>query len=280
MRAGRTGFSKTHFQWPIGNRRSGFTLLEILVALAILVFAFAIIWETFSGTVMAWQRGGQLLDELRHGDFVMEQLVSALRSASYFKKDGKENGRYGFRLETGNAGSYPGDKLSWVTTSSAFIPPDSELSKGTHRIIFSIEDNDDGDPSVCIRAYDPLLEDEDTVEMERWFVSTEVQGIQCRVYNLEEKIWENSWEGELTNTLPSLVEITLYMDPIEKFGDPVTLKRVVEIPIAPAVTNAVSTGTTDESGSATENTETRENTETTAPARNNENTENTGTEAR
>ena len=222
--------------------RGGFTLIEMLVALSILVFAFAIIWETFSSTVKAWQRGSQLLDELRHGDFVMEQLVSALRSAAYFKKSGQQTGRYGFRLETGSVGSYPGDKLSWVTTSSAFIPPDSEMANCTHRIIFSIEDNDDGDPAVCIRAYDPLLEDEDTVDMERWFVSTEVQGIQCRVYNLEEEVWENSWEGELTNTLPSLVEITLYMDPIEESGDPVTLKRVVEIPIAPAVTNAVTMG--------------------------------------
>ena len=220
----------------IGNRKSGFTLLELLVALAILVFAFAIIWQTFTGTVKAWQRGGQLLDELRHGDFVMEQVVSALRSAAFFKTS---PGRYGFRLETGNAGSYPGDKLSWVTTSSAFIPPDSELAKGTHRIILSIEDNEDGDPSVCVRAYDPLMEEDDTKEIERWSVSTEVQGIQCRVWNAEEKIWENSWEGELTNTLPSLVEITLYMDPIEKYGDPVTLMRVVEIPIAPAVTNSV-----------------------------------------
>ena len=217
-------------------KSAGFTFLELLVALTLLVFAFAIIWETFSGTVQAWQRGSQLLDELRHGDFVMEQLVSALRSAAFFKTN---PGRYGFRLETGNAGSYPGDKLSWVTVSSAFIPPDSVLSKGTHRLIFSIEDNDDGEAAVCIRAYDPLLENEDTVQIDRWFVSTEVQGIQCRVYNPEEEIWENSWEGEQTNSLPSLMEITLYMDPIEKSGEPVTLKRVVEIPIAPAATNAV-----------------------------------------
>lgn len=221
----------------LGRSESGFTLLELLVALAILVFAFVIIWETFTGTVKAWQRGSALLDELRHGDFVMEQLVSGLRSAAFFRTNPS---RYGFRLETGNAGSYPGDKLSWVTTSTAFIPPDSELSRGTHRIIFSIEDNDDGDPAVCIRAYDPLLEDEDTVEMERWFVSTEVQGIQCRVYNPEEEIWENSWEGEKTNTLPTLVEVTLYMDPIEEFDEPVKLTRVVEIPIGPAVTGVVS----------------------------------------
>jgi hypothetical protein len=168
----------------------------------------------------------------------MEQLVSALRSAAFFKTN---PGRYGFRLETGNAGSYPGDKLSWVTTSSAFLPPDSVLSKGSHRIIFSIEDNDDGEPAVCIRAYDPLLEEEDTVEIDRWFVSTEVQGVQCRVYNPEEEVWENSWEGEKTNSLPNVVEITLYMNPIEEFGEPITLMRLVEIPIASATTNKVKT---------------------------------------
>ena len=168
MKAGSTTWPIANCQLEIGNRKAGFTLLELLVALTILVFSFAIIWETFSGTVRAWQRGGQLLDELRHGDFVMEQLVSALRSAAFFRSS---PGRYGFRLETGSAGSYPGDKISWVTTSSSFIPPDSPLAKGTHRIIFSIEDNDDGDPAVCIRAYDPLLEDEDTVAIDRWFVS-------------------------------------------------------------------------------------------------------------
>jgi prepilin-type N-terminal cleavage/methylation domain-containing protein len=230
------------------HRPSGFTLLELLVALAILVFAVAIIWETFSGAVQAWRRGGQLLDELRHGDFVMEQLVSALRSAAFFKTS---PGRYGFRLETENAGRYPGDKFSWVTTSSAFLPPDSALSKGTHRILISIEDNDDGDPAVCVRACDPLLEDEETVKLDRWIVSTEVQGIQCRVYNVEEKSWENSWTGEQTNSLPSLVEITLYMDPIEKTGEPLTLKRVVEIPLAPFVTNVVKPGVG--SGTATNN---------------------------
>ena len=223
---------------PSRSSSDGFTLLELLIALAILVFAFAIIWETFSSTVKAWQRGSRLLDELRHGDFVMEQLVSALRSAAFFKTN---PGRYGFRLETGSAGSYPGDKLSWVTTSSAFLPPDSVLSKGSHRLIFNIEDNDDGEPAVCIRAYDPLLEEEDTIEIDRWFVSTEVQGIQCRVYNPEEEVWENSWEGEKTNSLPNVVEITLYMNPLEEFGEPITLTRLVEIPIAPATTNKVKT---------------------------------------
>ncbi|MFH0878288.1 MAG: prepilin-type N-terminal cleavage/methylation domain-containing protein, partial [Lentisphaerota bacterium] len=57
----------------------GFTLLEVLVALVVMTAIFTIIYSTFSGTVRAWTRGTELLDDLHHGDFVMEQLTSALR---------------------------------------------------------------------------------------------------------------------------------------------------------------------------------------------------------
>jgi len=212
--------------------KAGFTLIEVLVALTILVVAFTIIWSAFSTTVRAWQKGGELLEDLRHGDFVMEQLVSAMRSAAFFQN---APDKYGFRMENGNR-SYPADKISWVTSSTAFMPPDSPYQQGLHRIVFTIENNEDGDEAVAIRALSHLSED-DPFEEEPWFISSEVKGIDCRFYNFEDEAWEKDWED--TNALPSLVEVTLYMDPITEYGDPVKMQRLVEIPIAPAVTNAV-----------------------------------------
>ncbi len=197
------------------------------------MIAFAIVWQTFSATVNAWKRGGELLDELRHGDFVMEQLVSALRSTAYFPT---ARDKYGFRLKSGSQG-YPADRISWVTSGTAFMKPDSPLINGLHRLVFSIENNKDGDTAVAIRAYPPLMKDVEESDIDPWYVSTEVKGIQCRTYNSEDEDWENEWED--TNAIPSLVEITLYMDPIEKYGEPIQLKRVVVIPVAPAVSNAV-----------------------------------------
>lgn len=226
--------------------RSAFTLLELLVALSILVTAFVIIWSTFSAGVNAWQRGGDLLDGLRHGDFVAEQLVSALRSAAFFST---APDKYGFRLENGSL-LYPADKISWVTSSTAFIPPDSPYGKGLHRLVFTIENNDDGNPAVAIRAMPHLLDEEDAedFDMTPWFVSSEIKGFKCRVYNFEEETWQTEWED--TNSIPRLVEITLYMDPVEEFGPPVTMQRLVEIPVAPASTNAVKM---DETGGSEDN---------------------------
>ena len=219
--------------------RSGFTLLEMLVALAILALAFAVIWSTFSATVTAWQRGGDLLDELRHGDFVAEQLVSALRSAAFFTSSPD---KYGFRMKTRNQ-TYPADQISWVTSSTAFMPPDSPYRQSLHRIVFSVESNPEGDPAVAIRAM-PHLMDEDEVDDTPWFVSSEVKGFKCRVYDFEEESWKTDWED--TNSIPRLLEITLYMDPVEKYGPPVTLQRLVEIPVAPTSTNAVKMGGPEE----------------------------------
>lgn len=221
---------------PISHR-SGFTLLELLVALSIMLAAFTVIWNTFSTTIKAWTRGSDLLDDLHHGDFVMEQLVSALRSAAFFNT---APDKYGFWLDDNGSGEDARDEISWVTSGTAFLPPDSPLAGGLHRIAITIDNNEDGDPAVAVRVW-PHLAKEDDIEMddEVSYVSTEIKGMDCRVYVKDESAnesdisgdWKDEWED--TNSIPRLVEITLYMEPIEEYGDPVELKRLIEIPVAP-----------------------------------------------
>jgi len=215
-------------------------MLELLVALTILVTAFAIIWSTFSATVRGWKRGSELLDELHHGEIVMEQIVAALRSTAFFDNN---PGVYGFQLKNSGGGLGGEDSISFVTSGSAFIPPDSPLANGLHRIVIGIGDNKDGKPAVAIQAY-PHLADPEEIDVDTWYVSSEVKGFNCRVYVLEEDAekssdgdWEDEWED--TNAIPSLVEINLFMDPLEEFGEPLKLTRLVEIPVAPALRGAV-----------------------------------------
>jgi prepilin-type N-terminal cleavage/methylation domain-containing protein len=220
------------------NRREalsarGFTLLELLIALSIMTMAMAVVIATFVVTIRAWRRGSELLDELHHGDFVMEQLVSSLRSTAYFYNKPEQ---YGFWLEDRDDGGYPADRISFVTSGTAFVPRDSPLANGLHRIEISIEENEDGETGVAVRAFPHMVNVEDW-EGEAWFVSAQVKGLDCRTFNLVEEEWDDVWED--TNAIPSLVEITLYMDPIEENKDPITMSRVIEIPLAPVVANAV-----------------------------------------
>lgn len=211
----------------------GFTLLEFLVAMAIMLTAFTLIWSTFSSTMKAWTRGTDLLDELHHGDYVLEQLTAALRSAAFFNN---APDLYRFHLETDSAGSYPGHLMSWVTSSPAFLNPDDPLANGLHRLTVTIEKNEAGDDAVAVRAF-PHLADLEDDEPDPWFVSSEVKGLRCRVFNIEDEVWEEEWKD--TNSIPSLVEVTLYMDPLEEFGRLLRLSRAIHIPIMPPVTNAI-----------------------------------------
>ncbi len=216
------------------GKRAGFTLIEVLVAVAIMALAFAIVWSTFTAAAGGWQRGAKLLDQLHQGDYVMEQLVMALRSAAFFSN---RPDKYGFRLEESGGGESSRDTISWVTSGMAFLPPDSHLANGLHRLEFSLDSDDRGRPAVAIRAWSHLADEEESdVKGEPWFVSTEVKGFRCRTYNAEDEKWEHEWEN--TNSIPRLVEVTLYLQPLEDYAEPQKLQRLVEIPIAPPLEEA------------------------------------------
>ena len=67
------------------RKKRGFTLLELLVAITILAIASALVYSTFTTTLKAYTTGTDYLDNIHHGDYVMEQLVMVLRSASFFE---------------------------------------------------------------------------------------------------------------------------------------------------------------------------------------------------
>ena len=215
------------------NRRAAFTFLELLVALAILVSAFAIVFTVFTSTLNAWQRGSEVLARLHHGDHVMDQLVQALRSTAFF--DSRPD-LYEFRLEKRQADGQPADLMSWVTSSAAFMPLDTPYAHGVHRLIVTVDRAGSGDYGVAVRAVSHLSEEEDE-ESDPWLVSTRVKGLRCRIFDPEAEDWVDEWERE--QAIPSLLEITLYLEPEEQGGAPVRMQRIVTIPVAPVVTNQV-----------------------------------------
>ena len=76
--------------------------------------------------------------------------------------------------------------------------------------------------------------DFDPNQLKPVFLSTRIVGFNCRVStNLTRDgwTWEDTWEDDRTNRLPQAVELSLYLEPLEEGGDPVEIKRSVEIPV-------------------------------------------------
>jgi len=217
----------------LARRAPGFTLLEVLVALAILGIAATMVTGTFFAVTRAWRRGGELLQDLRHGDFVMDQVVASLRSAAFYRTS---PARYGFWFQNGGTDH---DEISWVCPGGRFLPQRSLEDRGLHRVQLSIETGPSGGPALAVRVQSLYTEDP-LDQAEPVFLSERVEGFDCQigVYNedFEDWEWTDEWDEDQTNTLPHRVLITLSLSPLDYGEAPPQLRRIVDIPLGPLST--------------------------------------------
>ena len=221
--------------------RQGFTLLEILLAISLMALITVITFMTFGVVVGSWQKGTRLVERLHHGDFIMDQLVMGLRS-SYFPDGAGTSTRYGMWLEDEGDGedSNSSDILCWVKLGSSLVGKSAAFEGTPHRVTFYVTENEDGEPSAAVKAWrlEGQPEDFDPEEdVEPVFLSHQVVGFNCRTISPEdideedgEFEWQDEWE--YTNDLPLAVELTVYVTPVEKDGDPIPIQRILKIPVA------------------------------------------------
>jgi prepilin-type N-terminal cleavage/methylation domain-containing protein len=214
-------------------RKKGFTLMEVMIAVTIMSAAMAIALMSFSAVARAWQKGNSMSEGMSHGDFVMDQLVQSLRSTYYPDATG-ENPKYGFWLE--DDGDM--DKISWVKMGQGLTLGDNPVAQSAHRVMFSVEPipgkSREG-ASVRLWHVFGQEDDFDYEDVEPSFISDRILGFNCRVAtNLTEEgwEWEETWEEDNTNKLPDVVELTLFLEPLEPGDAPFEVTRSVEITVS------------------------------------------------
>lgn len=223
------------FTTRMPKNRQGFTLLELLLAISIMAIVSTVTFMTFYASLNAWKRGTAMADSLNYGDYVMEQLIMGLRSAYYPDSKGGSPD-YGFWQQDNGDDAYSGDVISWVKLGGALVGDDAPLAGSPHRVQFYVDQDDEGRSAVAVKAWRLLdqPDDFDPEELEPVYISRKIIGFNCKTaYRLvdEEVEWLDEWEK--TNRIPTVVELTLYLEPAEKDGEPVELKRIIGIPVGP-----------------------------------------------
>ncbi len=204
-----------------------------MVAMVILTIAMSIAFQAFSGTIRGWKRGTEVIDGIKHGDFAMTHLASAVNSSIYFLNQRKS---YAFKIEKGTSSGLPADTISFVTASSAFMPESSPLKYGPHRIKLYIDDDDRGNPALFAFAMPAIANDEeyeDEYDSEPMLVSRAIQGLEIMLYDEELEDWTDEWEKE--NSIPERVKLTLFVASDDEDEEPIEFVRIIDIPVSQSV---------------------------------------------
>ncbi|MEI7901448.1 MAG: prepilin-type N-terminal cleavage/methylation domain-containing protein [bacterium] len=219
-------------------RSSGFTLLELIMAIMILSVMMLLSFFCFDAVVQSWRAGMEMSESLGQADHVIEQLASGLRSA-YYPDTGAQLEEYGFQLSDGGEGPEARDSISWVKIGRALVGEDCGFSDSPHRIGVSVADGgQDEAAGLMVKAWrvdlqlDEFDPEEDVTPVS---ISPRVIGLNCRVLDKDqpekddEPNWQDTWD--FSNSIPKAVEITLYMEPPKAKDEPMEVKRVIEIPM-------------------------------------------------
>jgi prepilin-type N-terminal cleavage/methylation domain-containing protein len=223
------------------STRRGFTLVEIVVSITILAVMMLISFFSFEAIVSSWRAGQEMSNTLGQADYVIEQVVSGLRS-SYYPSIGKQDYKYGFQLTDNGEDASAKDSISWVKMGSALVGEECGFSEEAHRVSLSVfEGERDGktEKGLAVRAWRIYLQLEDFKPEEtvkEFILAPRVIGFNCRVLDKTQPKkddipnWQDEWK--FSNSIPKAVEITRYMEPIKRDDDPLEIKRIVEIPMS------------------------------------------------
>jgi general secretion pathway protein J len=176
---------------------AGLTLLEVLLALAILGTIFALLAVAFAGTVRLLEAGegrNPTPHVARAALSLLAQELSAGRNSMVFPWMGRD------RLEDG----WPADRLAFV--SAAHTPAHAPVPAGDITRLLYVREG-----SRLVRYAMSNLQSVAPESIEPAELATGVVGFNLRYYDGRRKQWVDEWNGRERTSTPTaiLIELTL-----------------------------------------------------------------------
>ncbi|ACD94997.1 type II secretion system protein GspJ [Trichlorobacter lovleyi] len=177
------------------NNRRGFTLLELLIALAIATLVITAAYATLFSLNRAHEVASQGMEQRRVLRSTLDMLRRELASLRYFSDDS----RLRFVVEDRDYFGKPASTLTFSTLAAPTPAPVSDQLRVRYRIDTSRERL-----SLTKASQDLLLEGD---EPKAYPLLDELEGflVECSDGNR----WLKTWDTELTKAVPKLIRITI-----------------------------------------------------------------------
>ena len=201
---------------------SGFTLLEMLVAISIFSLVLVAIYSSWTAILRSTKSGLRAAATVQRSRIVVRVLEDALGSAQSFAQN---NSYYGFAGESGREGS-----LSFVARLAKSFPRSGKFGDlDVRRLFFSVESVPGGGRALVLRQC-PLLLDLDIDEKSHPLVlAKNVREFQVQFWDQRQQDWVDEWKQ--TNSLPRGVMVTLRLADTEMTQSAQEeITRIIQIP--------------------------------------------------
>ncbi len=185
-----------------GNPRRfplAFTLVEILIAMAILSLVLAAIYSTWTAILRAAKVGKDAAAAVQRARMAGRTIEEALGSTISFVQNQRY---YSFEAKNGSDAT-----LSFVTRLSPSFPRAGKFSGlDVRRVTFSVEST--GGTRQLVLRQNPLLMDLDPDEKARPVILADnVKEFKTEFYDARLEDWTDEWKQ--TNQIPTLVKVTI-----------------------------------------------------------------------
>ncbi len=185
-------------------KQQGFTLLELIISMALAAMVVALLSVGFNLVINDWQRSTDALDEKLDNSLVLLQIERALQGAfTHLYTDAKEKQRY--LLFEGKK-----DRLLWVSTASPQREP------GLHAWQIEPGKNDQGIALQVVPAFADhpkkrLRKAKAMLLFENYQARFEYLDVDPRNKDteLQKSKWLEKWSAKKRQSLPVAVRITL-----------------------------------------------------------------------
>jgi general secretion pathway protein J len=210
------------------RRDAGFTLIEILLAMAIFGLVLTAIYASWTAILRASKVGLEAASEAQRERVAIRTIEEALTASRSFAADLPH---YGFVAENGSEAV-----LSFVARLPKSFPRSGKFGDlDVRRVSFSVESGQDSSRQLVLRQT-PIFMDFDEDEKEHPLVLAKyVKELQLGFWDTRTGDWADEWNQ--TNSLPRLMKITLRLtSPNQGYGYSQTREEVTRLVSLPSIT--------------------------------------------
>jgi general secretion pathway protein J len=208
---------------PLLAATRGFTLLEVVISVGILVVILTIVYTTFNSSIKAFTAMENQGDAYARARIVLNRMSEEIGSI-YFSLQNRNTGLVG---EDKDEDDLPADSLHFTSLSHIRWVKDSKESE-LCEIGYYVEKDEETRESFLFRREDWNVDgtlDEGGNPLE---LAEGVDGLNFRYYDGEE--WLDAWDSRIKGGLPKAIEVVLVMRDPRRTR--ITFSSILPIPIA------------------------------------------------